>query len=92
MASGNQVCSGSCADFPSAPPRSNVAAATADADPTGQACEAPCRRGCMSKVPRDVNSSKRPIAKAVSPIRVTINAFWAARPLAGSRYQKPMSR
>jgi hypothetical protein len=43
-------------------------------------------RACMSKVPRCVKSSKRPMARAVSPIRVMINAFRAARPLAGSRY------
>jgi len=36
MASGSQVCSGNCADLPSAPPSSSAAAAIGSADPTGQ--------------------------------------------------------
>ena len=42
IASGSHVCSGSCADLPSAPPSSSAAAATAMLDPTAQRSDARC--------------------------------------------------
>ena len=46
----------------------------------------------MFSDPRLVKISSRPTSRAVSPTRVTMNALRAAAPLAGSRYQNPISR
>ena len=92
IASGSHVCKGSWADLPTAPPRSRRAAATAIPEPTGHARGAICMRSWMSSVPKVMNRRNRPMAMAVSPTRVTMNALMAARPLAGSLYQKPIRR
>src|SRR5690606_11452679 len=92
MASGNHVCKGIWADFPTAPPTSRSAMAVAPAGPPGQEAAsdpesldpATARIAPMFNVPGVWNCMKRPIANAVSPIRVTLNAIRAAAPLAGS--------
>ncbi len=78
MASGNQVCSGRCADLPTAPPRINRAATVAVVDPPGQVTVAALSRDWMSSVPSSRNSRNRPSAMAVSPTRVTTKALRAA--------------
>ncbi|OPZ81135.1 MAG: hypothetical protein BWY76_03132 [bacterium ADurb.Bin429] len=92
MASGSHVCSGSCADFPTAPPSSSSAAATAAVEPTAHAPGAAVRIAGISSVPNCQNKRNSPMASATSPMRVTMNAFIAAAPFSGFLYQKPMSR
>ena len=46
----------------------------------------------MLSDPSLVKISSRPTSRAVSPTRVTMKAFRAAAPFAGSRYQNPMSK
>ena len=93
MASGSQVCSGSWADLPSAPPRISSAAATATAEPGGQCCWRQLHRLCwMSSVPRLREDQQQADRSAVSPTRVTMNALRAARAVGRVAYQKPMSR
>ena len=92
MASGSQVCSGSCADLPMAPPSSSSAAATARAEPAGQAAAARAQSAWMSSVPSCVNSRKSPSDMAVSPTRVTMNALRRGVAVGRCLYQKPISR
>ncbi len=92
MASGSQVCSGSCADLPTAPPSSSNAAATTTESPLAACVDTAPMSDWICSVPKCPNSRKRPTIMAVSPIRVTMNALRAAQPFCGSLYQKPMSR
>ena len=75
MASGSHVCSGSCADLPTAPPSSRAAAATAKPEPAAHSLAAPAISGWISSVCSCVNSRKSPTIRAVSPTRVTMKAL-----------------
>jgi len=92
MASGNQVCSGTCADLPSAPMSSNKATRVAMEPPAGQEPRAISATASSCSVPSSKAMISIAIINAVSPMRVTMNALRPAAALAGSLYQKPMSR
>src|SRR4029079_18186010 len=90
IASGNQTCKGSCADFPIAPAKSSsaitVAASFVSIDP------AVPKITSKSSVPNLNTSSVDPTSISVSPIRVVMNAFFAASALPGTVYQNPINR
>ena len=78
IASGSQVCSGTCADCPTAPPSSRSAMIVTVVEPSGHRSRAPAIAACTSMVPTSRNSRKRPSSMAVSPTRVTTKALRAA--------------
>ncbi len=91
MASGSQVCSGSCADLPAAPARNSSAMTVAL--PVAKAAEpAAANTTLKSSEWKWLHSSTIPTRKAASPTRVTMNAFFAAAAAAGRSYQWPISR
>jgi hypothetical protein len=75
MASGSQVCSGNCADFP-ATPQSSSSAMTVGwwICPAAAACRMPE----MLKVPAALPSARMPNRKGTSPSLVTRNALMEA--------------
>ena len=89
IASGSQTCSGTCADFPTAPAKSRSAITVAvvfvssPADPKTPA---------KSSVPNVTPISTIPISIAVSPIRVVMKAFFAASAFSGFSNQNPIRR
>ncbi len=92
IASGSHVCSGTCADLPTAPPRRSRAAATATAEPGTKLCCAAASIGWISSVCSCVNSRNSPAISAVSPTRVTMNALRPLYTFCGSFCQNEMSR
>ena len=92
IASGNQVCSGSWADLPSAPTSNSALTMVAVELPRGQERKASAAISSNCRVPSSNAMNKMAIIRLASPIRVMMNAFRAAAPLAGSWYQKPMRR
>ena len=91
IASGSHTCSGSCADFPIAPANSSSAITVAASFVSD--ARRPCRRSASkSSVPNLKTSSGEPDSISVSPIRVVMNAFFAASAFAGSSNQNPINR
>ncbi len=91
MASGSQVCNGSCADLPAAPAR-NSSAITVALPVVKAAAPADWNTTSKSRLWKWVQSSTIPIRNAASPTRVTMNAFFAAAAAAGRSNQCPISR
>src|SRR4030095_10761493 len=89
MASGSQVCRGSCADLPQAPMNSSSAIPVAVA---GGSVAAPLNTAAKSRVPSATHSHMIPSPNPKSPTRLTMNAFLRAGTAAGRVYQKPISR
>ena len=89
IASGSQVCSGSCADFATAPPSSPSAIRFAAQGPNEPACEK-----TFSKSSEPVRWIRRKRASAIvaSPTAFITNAFFAAAIAEGRSCQKPISR
>ncbi len=92
MASGSHVCSGTCADLPTAPPSSSRAAATATPELGAHASSAALISGWICSVPSWVKSRNSPAIIAVSPTRVTMNALRPLYTFCGSLCQNEMSR
>ena len=90
MASGNQTCSGNCADFPIAP--ANNSSAITVAASFVRTLEAVPKIGTKSSVPNLKTSVARPTSISVSPMRVVMNAFFAASAFASLSNQKPINR
>ena len=88
MASGSQTMSGICADFPIAP--TSRSSPMPDATPTGMR-NAIRLISVMESVVNNWNIQTIAMPKAVSPTRVTMNAFRPAVAFFSSRYQKPIS-
>jgi hypothetical protein len=89
IASGSHVCSGTWADFPTAPANSRSAMAVA-VPPT-----IPPAAGKTSSNRTEPNVAKMrntPISISVSPIRVTMKAFLPASAAVFRSYQNAMSR
>ncbi|MCY1383761.1 hypothetical protein D9M69_719170 [compost metagenome] len=80
MASASQVCSGSWADLPTAPPSSISAASSIQKSPAANFCGASTSSSLTFRVPSWVNRMNRPMAMNTSPMRVTMKAFSAALP------------
>jgi hypothetical protein len=99
MASGSQVCSGTCADLPMAP-MNRSRQTTVSASPWNQRKSRvlPCMADALAKmVSKDTesnsqNTPKMPSAKPKSPMRLTMKALMAAALAEGRSYQKPISR
>ena len=91
IASGSHTCSGTCADFPTAPPNTSSADAVSTGPPN---VPAPIARKISSNRSDPVcrNRSRMPIIIEKSPTRVTTNAFSAAREAAGRSNQNPIRR
>ena len=89
MASGSQVWSGSCADFPQAPRKRSrlIAVAVPTARVGALANTSP-----YSSVPSVVHSSMIPRANPQSPTRFTMKALLAAVVFSFSWNQNPMRR
>ncbi|MNG22623.1 hypothetical protein D3C84_1071290 [compost metagenome] len=81
IASASQVCSGSWADLPTAPPSSIRVARTIQKSPAWNFCGASTSSSCTFRVPSWANRMNRPMAMNTSPIRVTMKALSAALPL-----------
>ena len=99
IASGSQVCSPICADFPIAPMNSRMQArVSASTCQPRKSILAPTTLGALPKtvpnssVPKIVNTAKMPRAKPKSPTRLTTKALIAAALAEGRSYQKPISR
>src|SRR5687767_3767086 len=92
MASGNQVCSGIWADFPIPPISNNKAIHVIFDSPLAKRSGASVRISDIFNVESSLNNKNKPMAIAVSPIRVIINAFLAALELTGFSYQKPINK
>ena len=99
IASGSQVCSGSCADLPMAPTNSSrhskvmvptCIPAKPMVDPA--MAGAACRIAGIDTVPNTRKVPKIPSEKPKSPMRLTTNALRAAAFALGLWYQKPISR
>src|SRR5206468_363402 len=99
IASGSQVCSGSCADLPIAPTNSSRQSrvmvstcipAKPMVDPAMPGAAA--RIAGIDTVPNTRNVPKMPSEKPKSPIRLTTNALSAAAFADGLWYQKPISK
>ncbi len=80
MASASQVCSGSWADLPTAPPSSARVARVIHRSPSAKRCGASVSNSWMFSVPSWTKRMNRPKAMNTSPTRVTIKAFIAALP------------
>ncbi|MCY1514162.1 hypothetical protein D9M68_486910 [compost metagenome] len=80
IASASQVCSGSWADLPTAPPSSIRVAMLIQKSPLAKCCGARTSSSWMFSVPRWANRMNRPMAMNTSPTRVTMKAFSAALP------------
>ena len=85
IASASQVCSGSCADLPTAPPSSISVAMTISGSPLAKCPGARASSSWMSSVPSCHSSVNSPMAMNTSPTRVTRKALIAALPLATVR-------
>jgi hypothetical protein len=83
IASGNQVCSGTCALFAAAPTNSSSATAVATPLPTPRPSGAVANTPVKSSVPSSRTSRKAAITMPMSPITLTTNAFFAAATAAG---------
>ena len=91
IASGNQTCSGICADLPVAPTKSSSPTRLADtAGATGPLNAA--FTASKSSVPSAWKIRNMPSRKPASPTRLVMNAFLPAAALAGSSNQNPISR
>ena len=95
IASGNQTWSGNWALLPIAPANTSSAIPVTiqgASSPVAALSTIRSTAGPMSSVPTVVQMAKIPMAKPTSPIRLTMNAFFAASAAERRRYQKPMSR
>ncbi len=77
IASGSQTWSGNCADLPQAPAKTHTAAAVSHSRLMSPA-RAISRISWMLKVCVCVNRIMMPISSPTSPMRVVMNAFFAA--------------
>ena len=77
IASGSQTCSGNCADLPIAPKkiRNALAVTTVLSRPPSVTS---VRISVMSNVPVSAASKRMPMSSPTSPMRVVMNAFFAA--------------
>ena len=93
IASGSQMCSGNCADFPIAPASSPSVkpVSTASVSAGAPSC-ASALIAAISKRPVFDQISSSPSMKPKSPKRVTMNAFFAAAAAEGRWNQNPISR
>ena len=89
IASGSHTCSGSWADLPTAP--ENSSSAITVAVPLARP-EAPLKTRSKSSEWKCVQMRTIPMRNAVSPIRVVMNAFFAASAAAGRSNQNPIRR
>ena len=78
IASGNQVCKGSWADLPKAPANKRAAMRVGWLPPRSNISGANAIMVGKSKVPSSRYNNNSPMAKAVSPTRVTTKALRAA--------------
>src|SRR5690348_11974851 len=99
IASGSQVCRGSCADLPIAPTNSSrqsrvIVSTRMPAKPIVEPAIAGAawRIDGIDTVPNTRKVPKMPRLKPKSPTRLTTNAFSAAALADGLYYQKPISR
>src|SRR5580765_3320336 len=90
IASGSQTCSGSWADFPIAPANSSKAITVATSFVSTE--PAVPKITSKSSVPNLKTRSASPISISVSPIRVVMNAFFAASAFPGTLNQNPINR
>jgi hypothetical protein len=99
IASGSQVCSPSCADFPIAPMNRRIQAQlSASTCQPRKLIVVPTALGALpntvskSSEPKMTKVAKMPSANPKSPTRLTRNALIAAALAATRSYQKPISR
>ena len=95
MASGSHTCSGNCADLPTVPPNSRIAATDDEQRSTARgSSRSPRRSPVMLDVVNPVAtiSAKMPNMNGTSPIRVVMNALIAAFEFCFSSYQCPINR
>ncbi len=85
------MCSGNCADFPTAPASSPSVKPVSTAPPSAPEC-ASSLMAWMSKSPALVPISSTASRKPRSPKRVTMKAFFAAAAAEGRSNQKPIRR
>ncbi len=91
IASGSQICNGTCADLPAAPaktPSANRVNVVAPMVPANAACWI----SATLNVPVFVQIMRMPTMKPTSPTRVVMNAFLAAAAALGLWNQKPINR
>ena len=91
IASGNQTCSGICADLPVAPMKSSTPTRLAETAGAMGAANA-ALISSMFTVPSAQYSRNRPSRKPASPTRFVMKAFLPAAALAGSSNQNPIRR
>ena len=77
MASGSQTWSGNCADLPTAPMNMRMAAPVTTASERSP-CASAAKISDSSKVPVCAKSSRMPMSRPTSPMRVVMKAFLAA--------------
>ncbi len=97
IASGSQTCSGNWALLPMAPANTSSAVANSGiglASPASSIVWIDSRMFSVASptAPVLTQMAMIPSAKPMSPTRLTMNAFLAARAAERLRYQKPMSR
>ena len=91
MASGSHTKSGICADFPVAPRNKrrqiqSIVLLLRETD------EAPAKTVSKFKLPKAAKIKNMPRRNPISPIRLTIKAFFAASPAGFFSYQNPIRR
>ena len=93
IASGNQTCSGNCPDLPTAPQKIS-SATTVIAGPSEAQAALESSRPAIIKEQRSASPIKpeHPEEESISPIRVVMNAFFAAAAALGFSIQKPISK
>src|SRR3954452_22383084 len=92
IASGNQVCSGTWADFANAPTRSIRHAPTSTPSLWWNTCGAWEKMPDQSRAPVLSNSRKAAITRPTSPITFITNALMPARTAVSRRYQNEIKR
>ena len=93
IASGSHTCSGNCADLPTAPPNSRIAATNEERSrPRRGRWSSPISRMFVVVNPVTAINAKMPNMNGTSPIRVVMNALIAAFEFSFSSHQWPISR
>ena len=93
IASGSHTCNGNCADFPTVPPNSRIAAIdTNSGETTPRPMISPISRMFVVVKPVTAINAMMPNMNGTSPIRVVMNALIAAFEFSFSSHQWPISR
>jgi hypothetical protein len=92
IASGNQTCSGNCADLPTAPQKISSPATVASPPRISGRAKTICFSSSKLSVPSVDQRNRIPRRKPKSPIRFVRKAFFPASAAAGRPNQNPISR